>query len=428
MGYSKGGDSKGKNVNTTVFPGEFLSGFESKYGRGFSLDELMGGLGQPQSIFGNGGQMQGYGGQTATLPGSGGSQGGAGNGAIPFDVVNSMVNSQYATGDPRKANQIMAAITQAAGPGATGITLDQLRSWQNQKGSGLGGDAANYLSAVLPSQLTQFTQPGLNRLQAPSGPDLSGLQIPQTLQRLFGAQASKEYTPYQFQNVPGINAATMQAAEANIAPGGFDNYQQALYRSMVNPMQRTLTQQGAEDDRALQAELAQSGLASSGAGLGQLSQQRRQRSEQLRSASLEAADRATQQRFGAEYQQAQFNAQQQQAARLANAGFNMDAQKQNAANIIQGNIAQSENYLKTMGLNQQAAQAMREDFLQMVGLTQKELERLDASHKENLGILLNNWLQQGALLGNLGQRGSQRNSSNGSNGGGLTITGQSSSS
>lgn len=417
MGASKGGDSKSKNTNTTVYPGDFLGGFENRYGRGINLNELAGMLPGSTSLFGGGGNFFGAGGQQATLPGGGG--GAAPGGTVPWDAVNSVIQGQY-IGQPERAAKVMKELRATAGPGATGITLAQLTGGTFR---GVPQQRA-YLRGQLPAQLEQFLQPQQQRFGAPAGPDISALGIPQSIQRLFGQQAEQQFDPYAFRDIPGITGATAQAGLMNVAPGGFDRYEDALFRSAYDPQRREIERGGEIADRRLQSELAGAGLGSSGAGVGQVQQQRADRAASLRSIASDTAYQATAQRFGQEFAQSQFNAQQTQTTNLENAGFNQDAQKQNAANVLAGDAARSENYLKTMGLNVESAKAMREDFMQLLGITQAELARLDASQMEKVGVLLNSWLQQGALLGNLGQRGTQKSSSSGGSGGGLTITGQ----
>lgn len=464
MGYSKGGDSKSKNTSTTVYPGDFLAGFENRFGRGIGLQELAGMLPQSTSLFGGGGSLMGPGGQQLSMPGAGG----AGAGVVPWDAVNSVIQGRYMD-QPDRAAKVMDSLRQVAGEGAQGITLEQLQT------GNFGGvpQQQKYLQSQLPAQLQQFLQPAEQRFTSGAAPDLSALQIPETIRRLFGADAMKQATPFQFQNLPaiqaptadaaqmgglsGVTAPTLLAAQMGMAPSGYARYEDALFQSMYNPQAREINRQGDLADRRLQAELAGAGLASSGSGIGQLQESRRTREQDLQARAADAARQATVQRQAQEFaeqqfntqlrQQAgiqnadfdmqgqqfnagqqfareQFNATQRQATNLANAGFSLDAQKANAANILAGDTARADNYLRTLGLNEEMAKGMRGDFLNLLGITQKELERLDASQMEKIGVLLNNWLQQGALLGNLGQRGSNKSSSSGGSGGGLTITGQ----
>jgi hypothetical protein len=224
--------------------------------------------------------------------------------------------------------------------------------------------------------------------------------------------------------VPAIRRRWAKSSLSNIAPGGFQKYEDALFNSQYNPVAREINRQGDTQDRQLQAQLAQSGLASSGTGIGQIQQQGRERSAQLEGIASDAANRASVQRFGAEQAQAQFNAQQQQSANLANAGFNLQAQQQNADNILRGDVARSQNYLATIGLNAERAQQERASFLAMMGVAEQDLQRMDKFQQDTLGLLLNNWLQQAATIGSIGRESEGRGSgSTNSGGGGVAIGG-----
>lgn len=407
MGWS---NSKSKNIQSSnvTFPEPFLSSFENRYGRGFNMNELLGALPQTQSWLGGSPIQYGSqagGGQPGMVPGTGGggAVSGGGGGTIPWNIITGMVQSSFPD-NPQKATNIIGGITQSARAQgidlSQGLTLDQVR--------GLSGNRPEnnpFVQAQLPGLLQGFV-PQPDRNFAPTGGyDVSQLGIPQRLSQIFGPGADFNAQVQNIRNAPTIGAPVVGQSLMNVAPQGFDAYQNALYKGAYEPTARSVNQQGQLAQRQLEAELAGAGLASSGAGVGQLAQQQRQRNEQLMASSQQAAYQATQQRYGAEFAQQQFNAGQEQARKLANAGFDLDTQKTNAANVLAGDAAKADNYLKTMGLNQQAAQAMRQDFLNMVGITQKELERLDQSQMDKLGLVLNNWLQQGALLGNLGQRG-----------------------
>ncbi len=154
-----------------------------------------------------------------------------------------------------------------------------------------------------------------------------------------------------------------------------------LFEAQFRPVEREITRQGAIADRQTQAELADAGLASSGAGFGTLGRQQRERSQQIQAAATDAATQAA----------------------LQSAGFNFQAQQVNASNVLQGNLANAQNYLQTLGLNEQSAQAARASFLQLMGLQEADLQRLDATQQSNLTTVLNNWLQQFSAVTNAGQ-------------------------
>lgn len=141
---------------------------------------------------------------------------------------------------------------------------------------------------------------------------------------------------------PQINAPTVEAAQMNIAPEGFEEYQRALYESQFRPVERDLSIEQQQQDRQLQERLAATGLSSSPAGLSILSEQNEAFGRQLLGAMQDAANNASVQRFGAEFNQAQNNAGWLQEARLANANFDLAAQTSNAANILQANLTNAQ--------------------------------------------------------------------------------------
>lgn len=419
MGGSAGGSvntsrSKSKSQSGVYFPAEFLNPFESRYGRGPSTDELLGMLPQTQSLFG--GSPMGYGamptGQPGGATGATATSAAAPNARLGLDQIGALT-SQYYEGRPQLAAQVVDRVrrgaAQAGIDASQGLTPEQLASLPG------GG---SFIHGILPglagpSSVSGNASATSRYMPTGGGADLSALQIPQTLQRMFGIGAQQQFDPATIRDAPTIDAPTAAAGLMDVAPRGFDQYEQSVYRSLNDPVQRQLAQQGALADRQQQAELAQAGLASSGAGLGQLQTARRQRSEQSMAAAQQAAQQASTSRFDREYGQEMFNAQQRQQASLANAGFSLDAQKQNAANLLLGDSTRADNYLKTMGLNVDAANALRGDFLKTMGLAEQDLQRMDQSARDNLGLWLNQWLQTGALLGNLGQKSKANSSSSG---------------
>lgn len=416
--FSKGGKSSSSQQSSTVFPGNFLSEFEQRYGRGLSLGQLFGLAPQTQSLFG-GGQI-GYGPTGGAAPyGSPGGAGGGGAQAGPqtysLDQVQRLIQNEFGTSRPQLTNQISGDVArqiQSQGWDPNALTREQI----GQLVPGRTGPYGEWIRNALPTQLGPAggsqAAPGVGVL--PGQPDIAQLGIPARIQALFGAQNDTQYDPYSgWRTVPSITAPTAAAQQMNVAPGGFDRYENALYRSLYDPQQRSLNEQGAIADRQLMAQLAQSGLSSSGTGIGQVQQARLDRARDLQNRASDAAFQATTQRFGAEFAQQQFNAKQRQETALANAGFDLRAQEQNAANVLAGDIAKADNYVKTLGLNTDRASRLRQDFLQLMGITQEELKRVDARQMEVLGMFLNSWLQQGALLGNLGQQSSGTSKSGG---------------
>jgi hypothetical protein len=439
--------SRQKSESGTRYPFEFLDALaKSGLGGPFSTDQLLSGLGgttnlftgQQVGLFGGGGAQPGgqqgqrgaqprsMGGQqffsgepTAArggpgmqffAPGGGGGQelasrGGAGNGNTNGPTLTPERIIQLTQGDKdssKALDKVLDAIFAGKLDPSQPLSLEQIKQLvgsgrldnaRDTIGADIGNQAA-LADARRRSQETPFTASG------PGGLPLDNAAAIRNLR--FGDQLSP--TPHaRIRDLPRVNAPTVAAAEANIAPTGFDALQRSLFESNFRPQEREIQQRGALADRQTRAEQAQSGTASSAAGQGLLLEQRRQRDEQLNFQSGQAANAATQQRFGLEFEQAQANAERQQQTHLAQAGFDFNSQLTNAQNVLAGDVAKADNYLKTIGLDAQTASQARNDFLGLLGVQQSELARLDASTLAQLGLVLNTWMQQVGLLGNLGQ-------------------------
>lgn len=417
--FSKGTSSKQSSSSRVEYPYEFLNAYTNAVGRPFSVTELLGAIPQTQGLFtrGSSGTVPTAGGAPtggggAGAPGGGGGGGAAGGGAaappagLSLGELGDIVGRG---GRPQLANQITQAFMQGArkmgldptDPNAR-FTYDQVQQAVNAGKPGLTNLPywATVATGINQAQ-GAAQQPQTPRFQT-STPEL-GIDFLGGVDRLGFGQAPNRYDPATIRELPQINAPTVQAAQANLAPEGFDRFEQALFRSQFNPVRDELERQGSIQDRQLQAELAQRGLGGSGTTQNALTMQRRDRSQQLTQAASEAADRATTQRYGMEFTQAQQNAERQQQANLAQAGYDFNAQVTNAQNILAGDTARADNYLKTMGLNEETAKAGRQDFLALAGLTEQDLQRMDNQKLQGLGVILNTYLQQAALLGNLGQ-------------------------
>lgn len=373
----------------TRFPAPFLEQFASIFGPGFSVNELVNALPRSQGLFG---------GQAGLFPTAGGGQPGAAAGAPAgggagapggtgrFDIGQAL---SFA-GSDRDEKGVRALYDQASRmfPGQTTFTFDEL-----SQAAPLLGDpetAATALSGI--GSLTRLQQgPQDPRFAAANvAPGVGGLLqggVGGGLQNLGFGQ-----TPTQYE-APTIGAApTITPQGVNIAPQGFEEYQRRLFESQFRPAEREVTRQGTIADRRLQAELAQRGLQTSGTGVGQVQAQRRERNQQLSALAEDASNRASVQRFQAEMQQ-----------ELANAGFDFESQSQNARNILAGNTAQADAYLKTLGLTQQEGMSQRNDFLKLLGLQEADLQRLDNVQFQAMDRLLNTWLQSFAALGGAGE-------------------------
>lgn len=165
----------------------------------------------------------------------------------------------------------------------------------------------------------------------------------------------------------------------SIAPGGYARMEDAIFRSQFDPVARELTRQGSLNDRDLRAQLSGAGLASSAAGLGLQQRQQRERMAQLEGAATDAANRAVAQRY--------------------------DLQLRDAGQVLQGNMANAENYLRTIGLNQESANQARAQLLGLLGIQQQDLARMDQQKMQAFTAILDTYLRQ---LGTIGQLGRER--------------------
>lgn len=219
-------------------------------------------------------------------------------------------------------------------------------------------------------------------------------------------QAPGVYTP------PTINVPTAQAATGSLSDGDWNAYRSGLYEQQYRPVADETARLGAQQDRVLQSQLAGAGLASSGAGIGQVQRQQQNREAQLQNLSGQAATNAAVQTTGLQAQELQANLAREQQVNLAN-----------AANVLAGNTANAANYLSTMGLNEQTAQQARASFLQYLGIQETDLARLDQQALQSISGALDAWLKQYAILAGAGNVSTSEGKSGGGQAGILTFGG-----
>jgi hypothetical protein len=203
----------------------------------------------------------------------------------------------------------------------------------------------------------------------------------------------------------GIGAAptTYAAPGSVVTPGvtptlgteGYDKLRQSLYEQSYNPAAQEIQRTGLINDRALQSTLAGAGLVSSGAGIGQEVKAQQDRAQQLGNLATNAAATATGQTLTLQQQE----------------------QQANAGRVLTGNMADAENYLKTIGLDQKSATDAKNSFLQYLGIQETDLSRMDANQQNNVGTALNAWLQQWATLAGAGKTAQSSGDSSGWQGG-----------
>ena len=392
FGFSYGTNRSSSRQNSesgTQFPAQFLADYTNLYGRPFLSSDLNRLLPKARGLF-----------DVAPAPSPGaasGSSAAPGDGAARPPAVR--LNASYF--DLQNNNVTNAASLKALGLDPSNFTLAEYEA------SGLAARDPNTYSRLAAAaggrtQLAEnFTQPlGVDAPAA--GPGVGGQSALDAVSRLrFGALPAAAAPPSV--TAPSVVAPNAAAASGTVAPAGYDALQQSLFEQSYAPVAREIQRQGSVADRQLAAQEAASGLATSGAGIGQILRQRETRAAQLQSAATDASNAAVAQRYALQYQEAQANAERQQQANLANAGLGLDAQKTNAANVLAGRSADADNYLKAIGLDQQGAAEARSSFLQLMGLQEADLARVDQASRQNLELMINTYLQNFAAAANAGQ-------------------------
>ena len=309
---------------------------------------------------------------------------------------------RYGASANQELNKGMAALGIAPNSNLTIPQIQQIAAWEQQTNP--GSPYSNYLSRNLPGLLQQYgnLQNPANQTGFTSSGSNSSLNAMQGLQNLGIGQAVTPNEAPTIGSAPTVTSPQAAAAQMNIAPQGFQQYENQIYQQQFAPIQQQQTIQNAIQNQQLNSDLASRGLASSAAGQGQMQLQKQQQTIQLNNASVQAANNASVQAFGAQYGQAQQNAQLQQQTALQNAGLDQQAQVTNATNILTGNIQNATAYLQTIGLNTTQASNAASEFLSTLGLNEQDLSRMDSVQQQNVGLLLNNWLQQASLASGAG--------------------------
>jgi len=244
------------------------------------------------------------------------------------------------------------------------------------------------------------------RIEPYQPPDV-GVQVQEGLNNLGFTDVPNEYVaPSIVRGTPMVAGPEVQAAESGFGQG--QQLEDSIYRSIFDPQRQELTRQEGLADRRLSSMLGQAGLASSGTGVGQRMQQSEEFGRRMSQASSNAAQQAAASRYQLEYQQAEADAMREQEARMASAGFDQEAQITNAANILQGNTVDAANYLQAAGLNEQTASQARNDFLQLLGVQQQDLARMDQFALNQFAAMFDTYLQQWSVLAGIGYESTGR--------------------
>jgi len=370
--------SHSTNNNYAGFPGQFVSTAGRVVGQPLTLEELLAGLPQTTGLFGSATPVGPMGGGGTSL-------------AEPQNVP---------AADPGGF---------PPGPNLTGLTTKDLGPLGYRPGDYVPGFGSVDPASVAPrDRITPATSDTGMGLFNRTGLVNTGI----------GAAPNSYAAPGSvLSGVNPINAPTVTGVNASLSPTNYNDLQSSLFQANYQPAAAEINRQGAIQDRSLTSMLANSGLASSGAGIGQVQRQQQERSQQLGTLGTTAASQAAVQRYGLQSSEMQANAARQQEANLASAGFSQQAQVANAANVLAGNTTNAKNYLDTIGLNEQTAKAARDSFLSYLNIGEQDLARMDATNHQNLSTALDTWLKQYAMLGDIGRMGLGATESKGQGGG-----------
>lgn len=259
-------------------------------------------------------------------------------GSNPDLVYDAKSDTAYYKGQPLSQSQLSQLKSQ--GPEATGNYFTQQPIDQGLKNLKFG-QATTPITAptINPSGAPTFTGavPTAGQAAAP-GAAVGGMPtgaVPTGVTPTAGsATAAQAAAP------PSIVAPHVTAEQ-----GGFTDFealQNAIYHSEFDPQQQELTREQGLADEQMKAQLAKSGLSSSGTGVGQLARQDMDFYRQMRDASANSAQKAAVQRYGMEYTQSMDNARMRQEVNLANAGFDYNSQVENAKNLLTVNITNAQ--------------------------------------------------------------------------------------
>ena len=218
-----------------------------------------------------------------------------------------------------------------------------------------------------------------SRIFGPMTP-IDPMRVARDIQGLFSQQPQN------------ISAPTIVPAKVNFSEGAA--LQNAIYESQFRPVQRELQRQADLTDRAAAGQTAQSGLEDSMAGIAYRQRLARESGQRIEDASRDISASATATRIQTELSVAVRNAEFQQQARLAEAGFNIEGQKIAASNLLAGNGAAAEGYIRALGINADQANAYRAAFLGYLSEREKVDIARDTAAFDRYATLFNLMLQQ----------------------------------
>lgn len=300
--------------------------------------------------------------------------------------------------------QTQPAATPTSGAGAT----------DGSAGTSAGGSTGGF-------NLGQFVQDNIQRLYGnnllPRGSVADGLQFRDST---FTAPEKVSLTPYT-------------AAEANIAPQGFDRYETALREKMFAPVKQQLGQEQEKSQKALQEQLISRGFGDSPVMAAMLRDNSEEYGRRMVDSLEEASFNATVQRTGLESAQLQFNAQQKNAAFQFNNGLTaqvglehakqlLEFDRNRAASRTAVDTARAEAYIKAKSVDVQEEANARTNYNHLLGTLVTDAARQDSFIQGMTALTYNSWL---TLLGSYNQAGQTNVSRSKSepSGGGMDLAG-----
>lgn len=269
----------------------------------------------------------------------------------------------------------------------------------------------------------------------------TGQFIQENIKRLYGDNllaGGSVADGLQFRDSPftapqKVSLAPYTAAEANIAPQGFDRYETALREKMFAPVKQQLRQEQEKSQKALQEQLISRGFGDSPVMAAMLRDNSEEYGRRMVDSLEEASFNATVQRTGLESAQQQFNAQQKNAASQFNNGLTaqlgleyakqqLEFDKNRAVIRTAVDTARAEAYVKAKSVDLQEATNARTNFNHLLGTLVTDAARQDSFTQSMAALTYNSWL---TLLGSYNQAGqtSVSRSKTDSSGGGLDLAG-----
>lgn len=276
-----------------------------------------------------------------------------------------------------------------------------------------------------------------------SGDDFNtGRFIQENIKRLYGDKLlaggntadGLRFRDSEFTAPEKVSLTPYTAAQANIAPQGFDRYETALREKMFAPVKQQLSQEQERSQKALQEQLISRGFGDSPVMAAMLRDNSEEYGRRMVDSLEEASFNATVQRTGLESAQQQFNAQQKNAAFQFNNGLTaqlglefakqqLEFDRNRAAARTAVDTARADAYIKAKSVDVQEAANSRTSFNHLLGTLVTDAARQDSFIQGMTALTYNSWLTLLGAYNQAGQTSVSRSKSEPSGGGGLDLAG-----